>query len=62
MRLAQDAWNKIDTMAIQIYRPNLVLIHPTDALNSSDVDPAAYAKTLVKTALDDLEATWALQR
>jgi hypothetical protein len=41
------------------------LIHQTDAnhaANNSDMDPAAPAKMLVKTALDDLEATGALQR
>jgi hypothetical protein len=49
----QDAWNNVDTTAIQ---------NCWQKANNSDVDPAAHVKTFVKTALDDLEATGALQR
>jgi hypothetical protein len=81
MRLAQDAWNNVDTTAVQncwqkanilpdmsslapaqLTLPISSLIHPKDGLNNSDVDPAARVMTLLKTALDDLEATGALQR
>ena len=56
MRLAQNAWNNVDTPAIQ-NRWQKANILP----DNSDVDPAAHAETLVKTALDDLEAAGALQ-
>jgi hypothetical protein len=36
------------------------LIHPTDAVNNSDMDPAAHPETFVRRALDDLEATGVL--
>ena len=85
MRLAQDAWNEVDTTTIRNCwqkagilpqadselpsmtsdptRPALPissLIHPSPP-NTTD-DPIAHAEKLVTNALDDLEATGALQR
>ncbi|KAF9228610.1 DDE-domain-containing protein [Gyrodon lividus] len=76
MRLAQDTWNEVDTTTIrncwqkanilpdsatssptQPILPISSLIHLTDAMG----DAITHAETLVKNALDDLEATGALQ-
>ena len=53
--LPESIWTSLPTT--QPTLPILSLIHPTDAMDN----PAAHAEMLVKNALDDLEATGALQ-
>ncbi|KIK76347.1 hypothetical protein PAXRUDRAFT_18282 [Paxillus rubicundulus Ve08.2h10] len=76
MRLTQDAWNEVDTTTIrncwrkadilpdpetplpaQPSLPISTLIHLTNVMNN----PAVHAETLIENALDDLQATGALQ-
>ena len=80
MRLAEDAWNEVDTMTIRNcwHKANILpdtdssspsssicpslpissLIHTTETLN----DPCSQAEKRITEALDELEATGALQR
>jgi hypothetical protein len=60
-----DMSSSTPAQAAQPTLPISFLIHPTDGTvnnsDNTDMDPTAHAETLVKIALDDLEATGALQ-